>query len=196
MSVIDSENKSEIEALAEKKLQSTEIFNGRMLHVFLDKVELPNGAESAREYIVHPGAVAILPMTDDGFVYIERQFRYPVAKVITEVPAGKLNTKNEDRLEAAKRELREETGLVADNWTDLGEFHPAAAYCDEKLTLYLATGLHQGDRELDEDEFLNVEKVPFEKVFEDVMAGKITDAKTQTLILKAAAHLGLGRFKG
>ncbi len=183
-------NETELESLGEKGNNSEEIFNGLILHVFRDKVTLPDGKPAVRELIRHVGAVAILPVTDDGRVYLERQYRYPVGKVITEVPAGKLDYLGEDRLEAAKRELREETGLTASEWIDLGEFHPAAAYCDEKLTLYIAKGLSRGERELDEDEFLDVFCVHFSEIFDEVMAGKVTDAKTQTLILKAAVYLG------
>ena len=176
--------------LAEKRVASEEIFRGRMLHIFNDTVELPNGMPASREVIRHVGAVAVLPLTGDGQAVVERQFRYPVGKVITEIPAGKLNSSDEDRLEAAKRELREETGITADEWTDMGEFIPAAAYCDEKLTLYLARGLHYGPRDLDDDEFLNVETVPFGELVDDVMNGRIVDAKTQTAVLKAACLTG------
>lgn len=175
--------------LAEKTIASEEIFNGRILHLFNDRVELPNGHESTREVIRHVGAVAVVPVTDDGKVVIERQFRYPLNSVITEIPAGKLDGPEEDRLEAAKRELREETGITADEWIDMGEYHPAAAYCDEKLNIYLARGLHNEAQELDEDEFLNIEYVPIEDLVEEVMDGKITDGKTQVGILKAARLL-------
>ena len=188
-------SKEEYESLAERKTGSEEVFSGHLLHVFNDSVVLPDGARSGRELIRHLGAVAILPLTDDGYVYMERQFRYPLDAVITEVPAGKLNTKTEDRLEAAKRELQEETGLTADEWTDLGDFHPSAAYTDERLTLYLARGLHEGAQKLDDDEFLHVYKVPFTAVLDEVLAGKITDAKTQIIILKAAAVIGEFRRK-
>jgi len=104
--------------------------------------------------------------------------------VITEIPAGKLDSFTEDRLSAAKRELEEETGYTAEHWTELGDFHPTAAYCDEKITLYLARGLRQGQRHLDEDEFLNVEAVSLPRLVEDILAGRITDGKTQTAILK------------
>ena len=189
-------SKEEYESLAERKTGSEEVFSGHLLHVYSDDVTLPDGAPSKRELIRHLGAVAILPLTDDGYVYMERQFRYPLDAVITEVPAGKLNTKTEDRLEAAKRELQEETGLTADEWTNLGDFHPSAAYTDERLTLYLARGLHEGAQKLDDDEFLNVYKVPFATVLDEVLAGKITDAKTQIIILKAAAVIGEFRRKG
>lgn len=173
------------ENLREERVSSQEIFDGAIVHLFKDTVTLPNGNPATREVIRHIGAVAVVPVTDDGKVIIERQFRYPLDQVITEIPAGKLDSFTEDRLAAAKRELEEETGYTADTWTALGDFHPTAAYCDEKITLYLATGLHQGERHLDEDEFLNVMAVPMEELVADIMAGRITDGKTQAAILKA-----------
>ena len=175
---------SEKKRLEEVKIASKEIFDGHILHVYKDTVELPNGKEASRELIRHIGAVAAVPLTDDGNVIVERQFRYPLGQVITEIPAGKLDSFDEDRLEAIKRELREETGYVADEWMELGDYHPAAAYTDERITLYLATGLHKGERELDEDEFLDVIEVPLIDLVKDVAAGKITDGKTQVAILK------------
>lgn len=175
--------------LREKQLKSEDIFNGFIMHVKKDTVELPNGDISHRELSRHVGAVAVVPLTDDGKVIVERQFRYPLDEVITEIPAGKLDSKAEDRLEAAKRELREETGLTADSWTCLGTYHPAAAYTDELLTLYLATGLHRGKQELDEDEFLNVYEIPLEELVEAIMNGEVSDGKTQVAVLKTALLL-------
>lgn len=175
----------EFENLREDRVSSQEIFDGAIVHLYKDTVTLPNGKPAFREVIRHIGAVAVVPVTDDGKVIVERQFRYPLNQVITEIPAGKLDSFTEDRLAAAKRELEEETRYTADTWQELGDFHPTAAYCDEKITLYLATGLHQGDRHLDEDEFLNVVAVPMETLVADIMAGRITDGKTQTAILKA-----------
>lgn len=172
------------ENLKEIKTDSQEIFDGAIVHLFKDTVTLPNGHTATREVIRHIGAVAVVPLTDDGKVIVERQFRYPLDQVITEIPAGKLDSAAEDRLSAAKRELEEETGYTAQKWIELGDFHPTAAYCDEKITLYLATGLHQGERHLDEDEFLNVEAVPLEELISDIMAGRITDGKTQVALLK------------
>jgi len=170
--------------LREVKATSEEIFDGAIIHLFKDTVTLPNGRPATREVIHHVGAVAIVPLTDDGKVIVEKQFRYPLDQVITEIPAGKLDSFTEDRLSAAKRELEEETGYTAEHWTELGDFHPTAAYCDEKITLYLARGLRQGQRHLDEDEFLNVDAVSLPRLVEDILAGRITDGKTQTAILK------------
>lgn len=177
--------------LREVRVRSEEIFDGVILHVIKDTVRLPNGSISTREVIRHIGAVCVIPVTEDGQVIVERQYRYPYDRVITEIPAGKLDSREEDPLSAAKRELREETGFTADTWTDLGPFYPAAAYSDEYITMYMARDLHTGKQELDPDEFLDVEKVPLEELVEDVMAGRIPDSKTQTAILKAARILGV-----
>lgn len=179
------------EDLAEKMTGSQEIFKGVILHVFRDTVELPNGSESHREIIRHVGAVGVLPLTDEGKVIVERQYRYPLDEVITEIPAGKLDSKEEDRLDAAKRELLEETGITADEWIDMGVYVPTCAYSDERITLYLAKGLHRGEQKLDAGEFLNVEEVPLTELIEAVMKGEITDGKTQTAILKAARIEGV-----
>lgn len=177
------------ENLTEIKTGSEEIFDGFILHVFKDTVQLPNGHPATREVIRHIGAVGVVPVTDDGKVIVERQFRYPLNRVITEIPAGKLDSFTEDRLSAAKRELEEETGYTAKEWIEIGDYYPTPAYCDERITLYLARGLAQGQRHLDEDEFLNFKAVPLEELLEDVMAGRITDGKTQVAILKAARFL-------
>lgn len=171
--------------LRETQLSSREIFDGRILHVFEDTVRLPNGAAASREYLRHIGAVCVIPVLEDGSVLVERQYRYPVAQVLTEIPAGKLDAKDEDHLLAAQRELREETGATAERWTNLGVFYPACAYSDEAIEMYLAQGLHFGERHLDADEFLNVARVPLTELVEEVMAGRIPDAKTQIAILKA-----------
>lgn len=179
----------DFENLAEVKTGSEEIFDGIILHVFKDTVQLPNGNPATREVIRHVGAVGVVPVTDDGKVIVEQQFRYPLDQVITEIPAGKLDSFTEDRLSAAKRELEEETGYTAKEWVELGDYYPTPAYCDERITLYLARGLAQGQRHLDEDEFLNFKAVPLADLVEDVMAGRITDGKTQVAILKVARIL-------
>lgn len=179
------------ENLAEIKKTSEEIYDGVILHVYRDTVTLPNGKEAGRELIRHVGAVAVVPMSDDGKVYVEHQYRYPYDMVITEIPAGKLDSKAEDRLSAAKRELKEETGITADEWISLGEYYPAAAYTDENITLYLARKLNFGEQKLDDDEFLNIEAVPLTELIDDVMAGKIPDGKTQVALLKTAKLLNI-----
>lgn len=171
--------------LREIMVSSEEIFNGKILHVFKDDIKLPNGDPATREHIRHIGAVCVVPVTDDGRVIIEHQFRYPLDRVIIEIPAGKLDAYDEDRLEAAQRELREETGYTADEWIDMGLYYPAPAYSNEKITMYLARGLHKGEQELDEDEFLELEAVPISDLVDRIMSGEITDGKTQIAILKA-----------
>ena len=171
--------------------RKSSIFNGVILHVQRDTVRLPNGSETIREVIRHIGAVCVIPVLENGDVVMERQYRYPLDRVILEIPAGKLDAADEDRFSAIQRELREETGYTADEWTVLGDFHPAPAYSDEFITMYMARGLRKGDRHLDEDEFLDVYTVPLKDLVEDVMAGRISDAKTQVCILKAARLLGI-----
>jgi ADP-ribose pyrophosphatase len=177
--------------LTEVQTDSQEIYDGVILHVFKDTVSLPNGNPATREVIRHVGAVGVIPITEDGKVIIERQFRYPLDRVVTEIPAGKLDSFTENRLSAAKRELEEETGYTAKEWISLGDYYPTPAYCDERITLYLARGLALGQRHLDEDEFLNFELVPLSDLVEDVMNGRITDGKTQVAVLKAARIVGL-----
>lgn len=172
-------------SLEEKQISREEIFNGRVLHVVKDTVELPNGKQATREMCLHLGAVAIIPITDDGRVVMERQYRYPIGRVFLEIPAGKLDYAGEDPLEAAKRELREETGAVAEKITHLGELVASPALISEKIHLYLAEGLTFGERELDEDEFLDIELIPLTELVDMVMRGEIRDGKTQIAILKA-----------
>ena len=182
---------SELARLAEKQISSEEIFDGVILHVKRDTVALSNGNTAVREVIRHIGAVCVIPVTEDNQVIMERQYRYPLDRVILEIPAGKLDAPDEDRLSAIKRELREETGYSADEWTEIGDFHPAPAYSDEFITMYLARGLHKGQQDLDADEFLDVYAIPLSDLVADVMAGRISDAKTQVCILKAARILGI-----
>lgn len=176
---------SEWNELAEVMTATEEIFDGHVVHLVKDTVRLPNGNHATRETVRHIGAVCVVPMLDDGRVIVERQFRYPLNEVITEIPAGKLDSKTEDRLSAAKRELAEETGYTAEEWVSLGDYYPAAAYTDERITMYLARGLRRGEQHLDEDEFLNVIAVPLEELVRDIMEGRIADGKTQAAVLKA-----------
>lgn len=179
------------EELRERCTGSEKIYSGQILHVYKDTVELPDGNTSLRELVRHVGAVAVIPVTEDGKAVIERQFRYPFDEVLTEIPAGKLDSPEEDHLEAAKRELEEETGFTADEWTDIGVYYPTCAYSDEKIYMYLARGLHKGRQKLDEGEFLNVEEIPLAELAKQVMNGEIPDGKTQAAILKAARILGV-----
>lgn len=170
--------------LEEKQLERKEIFHGQVLDVVCDTVKLPNGKTATREVCLHVGAVCIIPLLDDGRVIMERQYRYPHGRVFFEIPAGKLNYPGEDTLEAAKRELREETGAVAKKYTDLGEMIPSPAIFGEKIRMYLAEDISFTETELDDDEFLEVEKVPLSELYEMVMRGEIADGKTQLAVLK------------
>ena len=188
---MDFNTESESSRLREVKVSSEDIFDGVILHVKRDQVALPNGNRTVREVIRHIGAVCVIPVTETNEVIMERQFRYPLDRVILEIPAGKLDAPDEDRLSAIQRELREETGYTADEWTELGDFHPAPAYSDEYITMYMARGLHKGRQDLDADEFLDVCTIPLADLVREVMEGRLSDAKTQVCILKAARILGL-----
>ncbi len=177
--------------LEEKFLRREEIYKGTVLNVVKDRVLLPNGAESIRELCLHVGAVAVLPLLDDGTVLMERQYRHAHERVLLEIPAGKLNFAEEDRLEAVKRELREETGAVAQKYTDLGILIPTPAIVNEKIWLFLAEDITFGERELDEDEFINLERIPLKTLADMVMRGEISDAKTCVTVLKVAALKGI-----
>lgn len=179
------------ETLAERTAASELIFDGKILHLYRDDIELPNGQPAEREVIRHVGAVCVIPVTDDGMAVMERQYRYPVDEVILEIPAGKLDSKEENHESAALRELEEETGYRAKELIPLGKFYPACAYSDETIWMYLAKGLEKGDCHRDVDEFLEVELIPLRDLVKQVLAGEIPDAKTQLAILKAAAHEGM-----
>ena len=170
--------------LTETCLSSELIFDGRVVRLFVDTVALPNGGSSIREYVRHIGAVAVLPLTEEGEVICVKQYRYAHGTVLTEIPAGKLDSADEDHREAALRELREETGAVPASLTYLGLFRSTPAILNEKIDLYLAEGLIFGDTDPDEDEFLSVERIPLSTLVERVMNGEITDGKTQVAILK------------
>ncbi|MBQ9807009.1 MAG: NUDIX hydrolase [Clostridia bacterium] len=176
--------KNEIERLEERCLSSELIYDGSVVHLYVDRVELPDGNSSIREYVKHIGAVAVLPLTDKNEVICVRQYRYAHRCLMTEIPAGKLDSADEDHVEAALRELREETGATCKSLTYLGLFRSTPAILDEKIDLYLAEGLTFGETDLDEDEFLEVERIPLSELVEQVMQGKITDGKTQVAILK------------
>jgi ADP-ribose pyrophosphatase len=150
--------------------------------VHRDRVRLPDGAEAPREYIRHPGAVAIVPLFEDGSLLLERQYRYPHRREFIEIPAGKVEP-GEPHLATAKRELLEETGYTAEEWTRLSVVHTAIAYTDEAIELFLARNLrHEGAR-LDHGEFLETFIVPFEEALRMIRDGRITDAKTVTALL-------------
>ena len=172
------------EQLREDCVSSELIYDGSVVHLYVDRVALPNGAEGVREYVKHIGAVAVLPLTADGEVICVRQYRHAHRRVMTEIPAGKLDSTTEDHVAAALRELREETGTTCDRLTYLGLFRSTPAILDEKIDLYLAEGLHFGDTDFDDDEFLNIVRIPLPELVDQVLAGKITDGKTQVAVLK------------
>ncbi len=169
--------------LSEQTLSSEVVYNGRIITVRKDTVMLENGQQAPRELINHPGGVCVVPLTDNGEVVMVRQFRYAYKKALLEVPAGKLNY-GEDSLECGKRELTEETGAVAEKYTYLGKVYPTPAYLDEVIHVYLAQGLSFGEQNLDEDEFLEVERYPLADLVKMVIDNEIEDAKTQIAILK------------
>lgn len=171
--------------LEEKQIGREEIFHGVALHVVKDQVLLPNGNTSVREISLHNGASAVIPILPDGRVIMERQYRYAHGRVMLEIPAGKLDSPNEPPLEAAKRELREETGASAEKITFLGKIASCPALLDEVIYLYMAEDISFGSRELDEDEFLDIELIPLCTLYDMVMGGEIDDAKTQIAIMKA-----------
>ncbi len=170
--------------LEEKKLSSTLIYDGRVVHLYRDEAELPNGQTAVREVIRHVGAVCVVPLTERGEVICVRQYRYPHAQVLLEIPAGKLESRQEDRREAALRELREETGARCARLTSLGKLYTTPAFVDEVIDMYLAEGLTMGETSPDEDEFLEVVYIPLRTLVDDILAGKVPDAKTQAAVLR------------
>lgn len=165
------------------------LYEGRIIRVKKDTVRLENDATATREVVMHHGGVCILPLTDAGEVLLVRQFRYPYGQVVVEAPAGKLEP-GEDPLECGKRELLEETGMAASDYRFLGELYPSPGYCDEVISLYLATGLTEKAQQLDEDEFLEVDRVPLDTAVEQILSGEIKDSKTQAVVLKTKLLLG------
>lgn len=176
--------------LQEKTVETQPIFDGRIIKVRKDKAELENGSIVTRELVIHSGGVCVVPVNEKGEVYLVKQFRYPFGEVLTEIPAGKLEV-GEDHRSAGLRELKEEVGAECESFEYLGVMYPSVAYLTEKIHMYLATGLTFGEQSLDEDEFLDVEKMPLSKAVEMVLNGEIKDGKTQTALLLAAKKLGI-----
>lgn len=176
------------EKLIEKKVSSEEIFDGKLLHVFSDTIELPDGKSATREYIKHQGAVAVVPVTENNEIIAVRQYRYPIGRVTVEIPAGKLD-KGEKPLEAAMRELSEETGVSGADITYIGGLYPSVAYTDELIHMYMAENLEYGEAHTDDDEFLDVVKIPVDEFVEKILGGEIMDSKTQAAVLKVAMIL-------
>lgn len=162
---------------------------GQILEFRVDEILLPNGKKSIREYIKHKGAVAVIPIDEQGFVYLVRQFRYAAGRTLLEIPAGKLDSIDEDPKSAAARELREETGLGAEVISEIGEYLGSPAISNELIRLYFAEGLFALCQELDDDEFLDVEKIHIKELCAMVMRGEIADGKTAYAALWADKYL-------
>ena len=163
--------------LREERISGEDIYGGIFLKMKRDKIALPNGEEAVREYLMHPGAVAVVAILDDGRVLLERQYRYPIAKACIEIPAGKLEI-GEDHLLCAKRELEEETGYTAKKWSYIRRIHPVISYSTELIDIYLAEDLVPGKSHLDDEEFLDVFAAPLDQLIGWVENGEISDVKT------------------
>ncbi|HZV54362.1 MAG TPA: NUDIX hydrolase [Rhodocyclaceae bacterium] len=168
----------------EETLESEKVFAGKLLHVHSDKVRLPDGHESIREWIAHPGAVVVVAVLDNGKLLFERQYRYPLRRVFLELPAGKIDA-GEHILDTARRELREETGYKAKVWRHLGTMHPCIGYSDERIEIFLAQGLAYVGHALDDGEILEVIELSVHDALLSVRDGEVTDAKTVTALLWA-----------
>ncbi len=179
--------------LEEKKLGSKTLYDGKIIRLELDDVELPNGAAAKREVARHPAGVAAAALTENGELLFVRQYRYPFGEVVLELPAGKIDDPTSTPLENAKRELLEETGAVGASWVSLGAQYVSPGFTDEVLHMYMCRVDHFESPNPDEDEFLNVERIPLEKAVEMVMNNRIPDGKTQTAILKTWLLCG-GKF--
>jgi len=177
--------------LAEQTLDSRLVYQGQFLRVFEDRVRCPDGHIAPREYLRHPGAVMMIPLFDDGTVLLERQFRYPVGKTFIEFPAGKIDP-GESLLSCAQRELREETGYDAGEWSYLGGFHNAIGYCDEKIEVFVARGLLAGAARSDAGEVIEVFTAPWQELLDWVREGSVTDVKTIVGVLWLEKWLGGG----
>ncbi len=170
------------EHLIETKVSSEAVFDGKLLHVRRDTVRLPDGRLAIREHIVHPGAVLIVPVLPDGCFVVERQYRYPLDRVMIEFPAGKLDP-GEAELDTARRELREEAGYDAATWTVLGTIHTIVSYTNEKVDFYVAEGLSHVGAKLDDGEFLEIVTMSLDEMLAMLDRGQITDAKTVAALL-------------
>ena len=171
------------------------VYDGKIVKVYRDNVELVDGHKSFREVVRHSGGVVIVAFRDENTILLVKQYRYPIAKTVLELPAGKLE-KGEDPFEAAKRELEEETGYCANKWTDLGYINTSPGFSDETLHIYLATGLAQQETERDEDEFIELFTLPLEEAYQQAMRGALPDAKTIAGLAMAHARWTAEHTKG
>lgn len=175
--------------LSEHRLSSKLVYDGKLLKVRSDTVRLPDGGTAEREFIEHPGAVAVIALTHAGELVMERQYRYPLGREMIEIPAGKIDP-GEDPLATARRELKEETGYAAAQWRHLATIHIAIGYSNERIEIYLAEGLRQEGSKLDDEEFLEVLTLPLTTALAWVREGKITDSKTVSGLFWAEKILG------
>ena len=171
--------------LYEKQLNSKIIHEGKIIKVTVDTVELENGKTAIREVVHHNGGVCIVPLTENNEIIFVKQFRYPYSTVLLEIPAGKIDA-DESHYDCGVRELHEETGAKAEKFDNLGVMYPTTGYLTEKIHMYLAQGLTFDEQKLDEDEFVDIVKIPLQKAVEMIMNDEIHDAKTQIAILKVA----------
>jgi ADP-ribose pyrophosphatase len=178
-----------MDPLHEEVISSEAVYQGKLVHLFIDQVRLPNGETSLREIVRHPGAVAMVPLLDDGRVILVRQFRLAANQIMLEIPAGTLHP-GEDPLLAAERELQEEIGFRPGILTSLGGEYTAPGYTTELIHLYLAEQLEASRLDLDDDEFLEIVTLPLEEALRQIEAGEITDGKTMLALLKVARRLG------
>ena len=179
--------------LTEKTLSSKSVFDGRILHITLDEIELPDGKKSKREVVNHPGGVTVAALDEENRLLFVKQFRYPYKEVVLELPAGKLE-KGSTPLENGKRELMEETGAEGYSYISLGQLYPSPGYTSEIIHLYACKVKSQGSSNPDDGEFLNVEKIPLDKAVEMVLNNQIPDAKTQVAVLKTAMLIKSGKI--
>lgn len=177
----------------ENTLASQLIFDGKVLHLYKDTISLPDGGEGMREYCKHGGAVCVVPLTSEGEVVCVRQYRYALGRVTLEIPAGKLDSPAEDHLSAALRELREETGYTPDRIIPIGDLATSPALLTEIIYMYLAEGLTEGEIDPDDDEFIELVRIPLEDMVDMILRGEIQDAKTQAAVLKVWAMKRKGR---
>ena len=175
--------------LTEESLQSEQLVDGALLKVYRDAVRLPDGGESVREWIDHPGASAVVPLLENGKTLLLRQFRYPPRKVFLEVPAGKLDRKGENPEDVARRELEEETGWKAERFVHLGSLHPCIGYSNELIHFYLAEGLSKGTQDLSEGEFVEVVAMGFDEAVARARRGEVLDMKSTVALLMADLHV-------
>jgi len=186
-------NRQDVESMVERTVEQREVFRGRIFTAYNDRVEIPGGGLTTREYVSHHGGVCCAAVNQRGELAFVRQYRYAYGEVVTELPAGKLEA-GECPDDAIRRELREEVGAVGTQWQDMGRLYPSPGYCNEVIHLYACRIQSIGQQDPDEDECLEVEFVPLETAVEMVMSGELTDSKTQVLILKLAELVRKGQF--